>query len=120
MAAIKSVFGFNFMLSSLSSRHVELGADLLSSGKGYFVAGYKWILTENRELRPHLKGGLSLYIDPKLSLGNIVAWNHYCAHFGLGIEDLIHHPMSIRFDLEGRIGAEVMEGMVVMGYSWAW
>ena len=116
-----AIVGFFYLLPSLGYRHIELGADLQSNAAGTINGAYRWIYYPTEGLRPFLKAGISLLIEPTKGIANIVDYQQYAFRFGGGVEDSLQDPVSLRWDLEANVslkGAVLLN--LVFGYSWGW
>lgn len=118
--APKYLIGFYYMLPSISAGHTELGADLISNTTGRINATYKWIFNRSEKLRPFVKGGFTNLIQPQNGLANLINYRMYGLRLGLGLEDLLIDPASLRWDIEITVGFAEISANVVFGYSWAW
>jgi hypothetical protein len=114
------LLGFYYMLPSISSTHLELGADLQSNRVGTVNGAVKWIQYNTESFRPFLKAGLSLLVEPDKGLANAIDYKQYSLRLGAGIEDLLKDPASLRWDLEFNVSMKEVYGNIVFGYSWGW
>jgi hypothetical protein len=112
--------GFYYMFPSISSQHIEAGADLLSNRVGRVNGAYKWIFNGSEKFRPFTKAGLSLLLESEKGLGNVIDYHQYSARIGGGVEDLLQDPASLRWDLEFTVGFQEVGVNLVFGYSWGW
>lgn len=114
------LLGFYYMLPSISSRHLEVGADLQSNQVGTINALIKWIYNSTGSFRPFTKAGLSLLIEPDKGLANTIDYKQYSVRLAVGIEDVLKDPASLRWDLEVTAGIKEISVNIVFGYSWGW
>jgi len=117
---IQSFLGFNYMFDSPTTRHMEMGADLISGALGIFHAAYRWMYSPNSANRKFVKAGISLIIEPSNELSNFLIPENYQVRVAAGMEWLLLMPMSLRLDLEMAFALSGLQGTLVMGYSWAW
>ena len=114
------IFGFFYMLRSVTSRHYEVAADLYSDGKGSMSAAMKLVFQSTEKIRPFAKAGLLIVLTPDKGLANFVDYKQYMGVVGIGLEDLLKEPASLRWDVEVAAGLSGFFATVIFGYSWAW
>ena len=115
-----TIFGFFYMLRSVTSRHYEVAADLHSNGKGSMSAVLKWVFRSTEKIRPFAKAGILISLVPDKGLANFVDIKQYMGVVGVGLEDLLKEPASLRWDVEIAAGLGGLFATVIFGYSWAW
>jgi hypothetical protein len=111
--------GFQYLFNTKSMKTYELGADVLTRGKGRMHAAKRWNLTRTRT-RPFVKAGFGWVIDPDQGLSTLIRYQNLQARAGAGFEHLVASPLSLRAEIEVAAGMEEQEGIFALGYSWAW
>lgn len=114
------LLGFNYLSPRKTQPQWEYGADLISNGQGFLSAGLRLTLFPHNAFRPFFKAGLSLQMNGSEKFNNFTQIKNYHLKVGVGLEDLLKHPMSFRMELEGLIGTESQYLLMVLGYSWGW
>jgi hypothetical protein len=111
--------GFQYLFQTRSMKSYELGADVFTRGKGRLHAARRWNLTRTRT-RPFVKAGFGWAIDPDQGLSTLIRYQNLQARAGVGFEHLVASPLSLRAELEVAAGMEEQDGILALGYSWAW
>jgi hypothetical protein len=117
---IDYIVGFNYMFHSVTSRHIEIGADLFSIGLGRLHGGWRWIYQEHSRFRPFSKLALGLEYDGAEGLGSFLDFGNYQVIATGGLEYMIIDPASLRLDLDVTFSRDRLFTSLTIGYSWAW
>ena len=112
------LIGMNFFFDTLTDGKYETGIDLISKQVGVINLSKKWTYLDNEKFRPHTKLGIELMLDPSDGLATVLRKEHYMLATGIGFEDLLQSPLSLRWDFELAIGLEEYAVRIVFGYSW--
>lgn len=113
-------FGFNYMFPSQSSKHIEIGADLLTKDLGFIRVGRKHIYYQKQHFRPYIKYGVGISSNASQQMAALVNYKNYYLNFTVGIEDVLKIPMSVRMETEVFYSAQSSYWFNVLSYSWAW
>lgn len=114
------LFGISYMLPRDHSPQIEFSFDLLTDSRAHFSAMLRRVFYERQSFRPYVRFGLSLDADAEERLATFSDFDNYLARAGVGLEDLISDPMSIRFEIELAVGTKEQMAIFSFGYSWAW
>lgn len=96
----------------------EYGATWVSSGLGQIVATRKHVINEKGAFRPFYKYGAALKIDPDEQAANLVDFQNLMLRIGMGLENTLKPPRSVRMDLDLVIGQDDFWIVFLYGYSW--
>ena len=96
----------------------EYGATWVSSGLGQILATRKHVTNEKGAFRPFYKYGVGLKIDPDEQAANLVDFDNLMLRAGVGLENILKPPRSVRMDLDLVIGKDDMWIVFLYGYSW--
>lgn len=111
--------GFQYLFHTKSMKGYELGADLLTRGTGRIHASRRWLFNRTRT-RPFGKAGIGWRVDPDQGISTFIRYQNLLARGGFGVEHLLKSPLSLRGEIEIAAGTEFQEGILSLGYSWAW
>ena len=115
-----SLIGFFYMAPSITDTHYEFGLDLQSNARGALNGYLKKFFNPSNKFRVFGKAGLSIPLLPERGVANLVAIRDFRLRGGIGLEDLLKDPASLRWDLELTYGLSEFVVAVVFGYSWGW
>ncbi len=118
--ALFYLFGIQYMMTSMTHRHWEIGVDIASESRAFLHASLKWVSTQTEKFRPFFKVGIAQRWDRADELESLVDYKSYSLRGTAGWELLTIDPASIRFDIELQIGADEVTGLCTLGYSWPW
>lgn len=109
-----------YLVPKVHSPQLEVGVDLVSDSTGFFHFAYRWISAERSPFRPYFKIGASHNLIPNEKLASFTNTNNYFVLSGIGLEDLLSPPMSVRFEAHLLIGIKSISIGLSFGYSWGW
>lgn len=108
---------FSFTLPNLTK--YEATADLYSDGTGSLGGSRKWVFGRSK-LRPFLRGGVGIIINPKDQLAALAKYDQVMAVGSAGAEYLVRKTQSVRVEFEAGVGIKCMQVLASAGYVWAW
>jgi hypothetical protein len=114
------MFGFNYLIKKDSSPQWEVGADLSLANQAYINVMRRYIYNERGSFRPYYKYGVMHKTVADQKFASFSNWNNYLAKVGMGFEDIIRPPRSLRLELEAAMGAKDIFIMFTYGYSFGW
>ncbi len=114
------IFGLMYMFKKFFSPRVEIGADGLSTGNGHVYFTLRHIFYERHYFRPFFRFGLNHEVNPDERLATFSRVNNYQLRGGVGMEDVLFLPASVRLELEALYGLK--DNMIIFsfGYSYPW
>ena len=115
---INFLIGALYMFPSQSSPHIEVGFEITTLGHGYTHVTRRHIINERRYFRAFYKYGVALLLDPEKNITNVVELQNYQFRGGIGIEDVLKIPMSVRLEIEVLYGTAGLLTLASLGYSW--
>jgi hypothetical protein len=114
------LMGFNYLIPRHSSPQFEVGADLSLANHGHLNFMRRHIYNERGSFRPYYKYGVTHKIVAKEKFATFSNWDNYLARMGVGFEDIVRPPRSLRLELEAAVGAEDVFVVFTYGYSFGW
>jgi hypothetical protein len=114
------LLGFNYLVKRDKSPQWEVGADLSLASAGHINIMKRRIYNERGSFRPYYKYGVSHKFITDEKFASISNWENYMARAGLGFEDILRPPRSLRLELEAAIGPEDIFIIFTYGYSYGW
>lgn len=120
ISSSKAFFGLSYMLPSKQSPHWEVSFDMSTQSLAFLSVNRRTIFDERRSFRPYYKWGVANIINSEYKLASLVELKNYQLKMGLGIEDLLTPPMSVRLEAEVGVGLENIYLLISLGYSWGW
>jgi hypothetical protein len=118
-SALPVIGGLQFFTTLQSLATYEAGADLISDGTGLLTLARRYVLTRTK-FRPYLKFGGALVVVPSDQLVNFIKYDNYRLEGATGAEYLVSEGSSLRLEAEGFLGLKTVQGLVALGYVWAW
>jgi hypothetical protein len=112
--------GISYLWPRYASPQAELGADVVSKFGGHLNFGVKYILHERNYFRPYWLWGLTHEVVPDDRLATFLDTDNYYGRLGVGFEDVIELPKSVRLELELLAGLDRQMLLLCFGYSWGW
>ena len=113
------VLGFFYRKLLMRKYELEFAASLQDNSKGVIAADYMYYISRNL-LRIYAKAGASVVIVAEEKLATFSNSENYRANLAIGMEDLLHTPLSFKFEAGARVGLGPINGYLILGYSWAW
>ena len=113
------LLGFYWELPKKLSPKWEVGAAWTSMSLGHLNIMRKHIYNEKGAFRPFYRYGITLKIDPDEELATASNSENYLLRVGVGLEDIIKPPRSVRLDLDIAAGQEDFWVIFHYGYSFA-
>lgn len=110
--------GFMWQPNKQFSPMWEYGATWTYMGLGHIVAVRKHVYNEKGAFRPFYKYGVTLKIDPDEQGANLADFKNYLARVGIGLENILKPPRSVRMDLDLAVGQEDIWILFQYGYAW--
>lgn len=108
---------FQFPLKS--ETFYEAGASLNSNQSGSLSFARKLIYSKSR-LRPYLKLGFGVRIDPSDQLVTLLKYENYQLRLGAGLEASVYSQLSLRLNLEGVARTSSTQFGGSFGCTWSW
>lgn len=115
----QTILGIQFSFMTESRSRYEIGADQISGGNGAIHLARKWVFDDSK-FRPFSKAGLGLIVEPQNNIASLLKHKNFLIEGSLGFEYLIFDPQSIRVEIEGGLGSETLQALLLLGYVWAW
>lgn len=113
------LLGAIFMLTTEELESYEIGADLLSTGKGTVHADLRTEFSRG-DFRPFVKYGAGMIIDPSDQLAAFLRYQNYQLRGTVGLEQLINDPASFRLEIDLALALSSVQLTFAFGYVWAW
>ena len=114
-----SIIGIQYLFPTRKLLSIEVGADLLSDGKGVLHGARRWEFSRGRT-RPYFKGGAGVQVIPKEQLVTFLKLSNYQLRGAAGFEYSINTTQSARFEFELTAGTHVMQAIASFGYVFGW
>jgi hypothetical protein len=114
------LLGFNYLIPKQSSPQWEVGADLSLASQGHINVMRRFIYNERGSFRPYYKYGVMHKFVADEKFASLSNWENYLGKIGIGFEDILRPPRSLRLELEAAMGAEDIFVMFTYGYSYGW
>lgn len=111
--------GLQFLLTTKEKLQLEVGVDTLTDGTGILHFARRWTYSTD-EVRPFVKLGGGLIVDPKNQIGAFLKHELLLAEGSLGVEAHLWGSSSVRIEIEAGIGLETQQALMAVGYNWAW
>lgn len=93
--------GFAYMFESEGKAHIETGFDLFPKREEFLIhVGLKVVEMYTEAFRPHYKLGAALKLDSGDKFNTPIKTENYFIFGGLGFEDTLSDPISVRVDME--------------------
>lgn len=118
--ALDILLGFNYLLPKPRGTRWEVGVDLTTMDRGHFHIYRRKIYNEKGAFRPYYKYGLTTKLIGSEKLGTFVNKDNYILGAGIGFEDIVRIPRSIRLELEALVGQKDILIVFTYGYSFSW
>ncbi len=116
----ETVYSILYLLPKIESPQIEVGAEVIPNFEGFLHVSKRHIFKQRDYFRPFVKYGLNLSVVSKENLATFFNFKNYGLRVGMGLEDLLRPPMSLRIDIEALISAQSTALIVTFGYSWGW
>ena len=110
------LLGFYWELPDRLGPKWEVGAAWTTMSLGHVNVMRKHIYNEKGAFRPFYRYGITLKIDPDEELATASNIENYLLRVGIGLEDIIKPPRSVRMDLDMAAGEEDFWVMFHYGY----
>lgn len=114
------LLGFNYLVKRAASPHWELGADLSLASHGHINVMRRHIHNERGSFRPYYKYGFTHKLVSDEKFASFSNFENYLARVGVGFEDILRPPRSLRLELEAAVGIEDTFIIFTYGYSYGW
>lgn len=112
------MFGILYLWPRYVSPQAEFGADLVNKYGGHLNFAVRTTFYERGYFRPFWLWGLTHEAVPEDKLATFVNLENYYLRIGIGFEDVIKLPKSVRLEIEGLAGTEKQMYKICLGYSW--
>ena len=112
-------FGVFYRGTLWRSQEVEYSLSLVSDAHGLLEIEPIFYFSRNL-LRTYAKAGIAVALNPSELLPTLGRIQNYGAQVALGLEDLLHTPLSVKAEIGLRASTERTETYLLIGYSWAW
>lgn len=115
-----AILGATYMFPQNKSPQHEIGADIITNGKGFLHWGKKFIHKERSFFRYYYKYGLNHYLVPSDGLASFVNYKNYLLLLNAGLESVISLPTSYRLDATLSVGTNYIFLSLYLGLTWGW
>ena len=115
---INVVFGFGYLAPAAGPLHWSLGADLSAVGHGHIHVSRRRIYKEKNAFRPHYEYGVLHKFVPEDRFASISNWDNYLFRAGLGLEELLAPPRSLKVDVYVAAGLKDILIFCTLGVAW--
>jgi hypothetical protein len=112
--------GFLWELPKRFSPKMEAGVTWTNADIGHVNIARKHIVNEKGAFRPFYRYGLMLKLVADQQTSTVSNLDNYLLRAGVGLEDIVKPPRSVRMDLDLAVGQKDVWILLQYGYSWGW
>lgn len=110
--------GFSYQFPSRYSPHWEAGMDFTKTSNSYLWTAKKWTANEKGSYRPFYKAGVLHSWKSNEKMASLTNYRNYALYGGVGFEDILVAPQSVRLEIEAGLGFGTALIMFSLGSSW--